>query len=186
MLCERCKKNEATVFYRESVNGKERSLSLCGECAEKARKKGELDDGFLKSGFMSGGFFDDPFSGADKLFGSLFGLKELPSHTAEKVKKCSLCGATFSDLVNEGKAGCPECYRTFAEELSPTIGRIHGTTSHVGGAPSKFKKVREEKEKIHSLEAELKAAVKEENFERAAQLRDELRELRAGKEGETK
>ena len=34
MLCERCKKNNATVFYRESINGKERSLSLCEKCAE--------------------------------------------------------------------------------------------------------------------------------------------------------
>ena len=184
MLCERCKKNEASVFYRESVNGKQKSLSLCAECAEKARKAGELDDGFANGGFMNGGFFEDPFFGTDKLFGSLFGLSEPRGKTKEKVKKCSLCGATFADLVNEGKAGCPECYRTFAEELTPTVSRIHGTTSHVGGAPSTFKKSREHKEKIKALEAELKEAVKEENYERAAELRDELRDLR--EEGENK
>ncbi len=182
MLCERCKKNEATVFYRESVNGKERSLSLCADCAEKARKKGELEDGFMKNGFFGGGFFDDPFADADKLFGSLFGVKTLPGAKTEKAKKCSLCGATFRDLMNEGKAGCPECYRTFAEEFAPTISRIHGTTSHVGGAPSAFRRNREQKEKIHTLEAELKSAVKEENYERAAQLRDELRSLRGESE----
>ena len=134
MLCERCKKNDATVFYRESVNGKQKSLSLCSECAEKAGKAGELDDEFLSGGFMKTGFFDDPFLGTDKLFGSLFGTHSLPGKTSEKVKKCSLCGATFNDLVNSGRAGCPECYKTFAEELNPTISRIHGTTSHVGGA----------------------------------------------------
>ncbi len=186
MLCERCKKNEASVFYRESVNGKQKSLSLCSECADKARKSGELDDEFMNGGFMETGFFEDPFFGTDKLFGSLFGTHALPGKTSEKVKKCSLCGSTFNDLVNAGKAGCPECYKTFAEELNPTISRIHGTTSHVGGAPSTFKKSREQKEKIKSLEAELKAAVKDENYERAAEIRDELRELRGEKEGENK
>ena len=179
MLCERCKKNEATVFYRESVNGKERSLSLCAECAGEAKKKGEIEDVFKKDNFFGNGFFDDAFSDADKLFGSLFGVRELPGRTKEKVKKCPLCGSTFSDLVNSGKAGCPECYRTFSEELSPTISRIHGTTSHVGGAPAAYKKDREKKEKIRTLEAELKAAVKEEEFEKAAKLRDELRAARS-------
>ncbi len=179
MLCERCKKNEAAVFYRESVNGKERSLSLCAECAKEAKKNGEIEDVFEHDNFFGSGFFDDTFSGADKLFGSLFGVRELPGRTKEKIKKCPLCGSTFSDLVNTGKAGCPECYRTFAEELSPTISRIHGTTSHVGGAPAAFKKDKEKKEKIKSLEAELKAAVKDEEYEKAAKLRDELRAARA-------
>ncbi len=179
MLCERCKKNEATVFYRETVNGKERSLSLCADCAEEAKKKGEIEDLFEKENFFGSGFFEDAFSGADKLLGSLFGIRELPGRTKEKVKKCPLCGATFSDLVNSGKAGCPECYATFSEELSPTISRIHGTTSHVGGAPAAYKKDREKKEKIKALEAELKSAVKDEEYEKAAKLRDELRAVRA-------
>ena len=42
MLCEKCKKNEATVFYRENVNGKEKNYSLCQKCAEKLEKKGEI------------------------------------------------------------------------------------------------------------------------------------------------
>lgn len=178
MLCERCKKNEATVFYRESVNGKERSLSLCAECAKEANKKGEIEDVFGHENFFWSGFFDDSFSEADKLFGSLFGMRELPGRTKEKVKKCPLCGSTFSDLMNSGKAGCPECYKTFSEELTPTVSRIHGTTSHVGGAPSAFRKDRELKEKIKNLEAELKAAVKDEEYEKAAKIRDELRAVR--------
>ena len=185
MLCEKCKKNEATVFYRESVNGKEKSLSLCAKCAEEAKKKGELEDVFGNNGFLNAGFFDDTFSGADKLFGSLFGMRELPGRTRDKVRKCSLCGSTFSDLVSSGKAGCPECYRTFAEELKPTISRIHGVTSHVGGAPAAYRKDREKKEKIRNLEAELKAAVRDEEYEKAAKLRDELRAER-GEGGEEK
>ena len=37
MLCEKCKKRTATVFYNENINGKTRSYSLCAECAAKMR-----------------------------------------------------------------------------------------------------------------------------------------------------
>jgi len=181
MLCERCKKNNATVFYRESINGKERSLSLCEKCADKARKNGELETDLLNDGF-----FSEPLGGVDKLFGSLFGFPQLVGHKSAPEKKCSLCGATFRDLMAEGKAGCPECYRTFSDELSSTISRIHGTTSHTGGAPSRFKADRDLKDKIKSLEKGIKAAVDEENYEEAARLRDELRAIRAEKGDETK
>ena len=41
MLCEKCSKNEATVFYREIVNGKEKKYSLCSDCAAKLEKEGK-------------------------------------------------------------------------------------------------------------------------------------------------
>lgn len=181
MLCERCKKNNATVFYRESINGKERSLSLCEECAEKARKNGELE-----TEFPVDGFFTKPLMGVDKLFGSLFGFPQLVGQTTSDGKKCPLCGATFRDLMAEGKAGCPECYKTFSDELSSTISRIHGATAHTGGAPSRFKAGRDLKQKIRSLEKGIKTAVEEENYEEAARLRDELRAIRAEKGDEEK
>ena len=69
MLCEKCKKRTATVFYNENINGKTRSFSLCGECAAKLREKGDIQD--ITS--MTGSFAD-PFSALhDNLFGSFFG-----------------------------------------------------------------------------------------------------------------
>ena len=44
MLCEKCKKRTATVFYNENINGKTKSYSLCAECAAKMREAGELQD----------------------------------------------------------------------------------------------------------------------------------------------
>ena len=41
MICESCKKNEATVFYEESINGTKRSYSLCAACAAAKEKDGE-------------------------------------------------------------------------------------------------------------------------------------------------
>ena len=112
MLCEKCKKRTATVFYNENINGKTRSFSLCGECAAKLREKGDLQD--ITS--MTGSFAD-PFSALhDNLFGGFFGI---PSHiSAQTQKKCPTCGTTYLEISKSGKVGCPQCYNTFREELT--------------------------------------------------------------------
>ncbi|MGN1347200.1 MAG: UvrB/UvrC motif-containing protein [Eubacteriales bacterium] len=183
MLCERCKKNEATFYYHENVNGAEKTYSLCRDCADELEKKGEFKTfgGFTPdfTPFESLFAHSDPFEQIDNLFGSLFA----PANTrqlAEKTgaKKCPLCGMTMSDFAREGKAGCPTCYETFAEELEPTLGRIHGRTTHSGRSPMKFREKNERKNRIRTLEAEQKEAIKAENYERAAEIRDELKNLR--------
>ena len=34
MKCEKCGKNEATMYYKETVNGVTREMHLCPECAQ--------------------------------------------------------------------------------------------------------------------------------------------------------
>lgn len=182
MLCERCKKKEATFYYHENVNGTEKNYSLCRDCADELEKKGEFKKfGGLTSEFgqFESLFANDPFEHMDNLFGSLFApAKTRQLAERSHAKRCPLCGMTLSDFAREGKAGCPTCYETFADELEPTIGRIHGKTAHSGRAPSKFREKNELKNKIRALEAEQKEAIKVENYERAAEIRDELRSLR--------
>ena len=165
MICERCKKNEATVFYEENINGTSRSYSLCSECAAELKKSGEL------SGFFS---FGGVNSLHDQLFGGLFGLNQAPA----KVRKtCPLCASAFSDLQKNGKAGCPECYKTFGEELRSSIRSIHGNVKHIGRSPAKFRKSREKENELKELKKQLKEAISNENFELAAELRDKVRAL---------
>lgn len=180
MLCDKCKKKDATFFYNESVNGQKKSLALCSDCASEAEKSGEI--GALD--FPKKTYFD-PFEDMNSIFGSLFGTPQYQKKSIGEVKRCTLCGAEFRELVAEGKVGCPECYKVFADELSHTIAKIHGTTAHNGSSPARFEEGRERKLKIKTLEAELKKAVAEEEYERAAQLRDELRALKEEKEGES-
>lgn len=171
MLCEKCGKNEAVYFYSETINGKKHSVALCGECAP--------SDISFGSSILSGLFSEHPFAS---------GIRNV--NTA---KKCGTCGITFYEIRKSGKAGCPDCYESFKNELDPIIKRIHGTAVYKNGdmteekdtpAVHKDKEANsEEKSEAAELRRKLALAVKEENYELAATLRDELREL-IKKEGE--
>ena len=101
-----------------------------------------------------------------------------PAKKEDSEKKCPVCGTTFREFAENGMAGCPTCYETFADELRPTLGKVHGHTSHIGRAPARYKEKLDTKKHISELEAEQKEAVKNEDYERAAQIRDELKALR--------
>lgn len=174
MLCEKCGKKEATFYYKENVNGVEKSYTLCADCAMEMQKNGTL------SGVSLG---NDPFGkihkmfAEDKLFGSLFNTGLMQPETRE-TKKCPLCGSTFAVLAKNGKVGCPGCYEVFEAELTPSIRRIHGRSTHTGKTPARFREKNERRQKIAAMEKELKEAISSENYERAAELRDGLRILR--------
>ncbi len=174
MLCEKCKKKEATIFYEETINGKSRSYSLCSDCAEAMKQSGEL---YLNQGLGDSLLGVSPFGSiADNFFGGLFGL---PENVRTSKKVCPLCHASFDDFRRNGKAGCPACYETFSGELQSTIRSIHGNLKHIGRSPAKFKKRQENKTRLEDLKSELKNAITAENFEKAAELRDQIRAIEA-------
>lgn len=171
MLCERCKKNNATLFYKETINGKTTSLSLCHDCAKELEKEGKLtvfSKPFVPS-FSGFGAIDDLFSG--------FFAPTKKALAATEEKRCPLCASAFSDIVSNGKVGCAKCYETFRGELDRTIRSIHGNVKHKGRAAGPEKEKNDKKAKIASLREELGSAVKAEDFERAAKLRDEIKKL---------
>ena len=178
MLCEKCKKRTATVFYNENVNGRMRSFSLCGECAAGLREKGELQD--ITSMIDS---FADPFSELqDNLFGGFFGIPSALGISAGK--KCPKCDSTYAQISKLGRVGCPECYSVFSDELSPMIRSVHGTTAHTGSAPARQRARREREERLKKLRDEMQEAIGKEDFEQAARLRDEIRRINEGTQKE--
>ena len=180
MLCETCKKRTATVFYNENMNGKVRSYSLCGECAAKLREKGELQD--ITSMI---GSFADPFSDLhNELFQGFFGIPAQKAISAQK--KCPDCGCTYPEIEKSGKVGCPSCYTTFEDELSPLIRSLHGTTAHAGAVPSRHRAKQALAQQLKQKKAALREAVQNEDYERAAALRDEIRALEADNGKESK
>ncbi len=172
MLCEKCKKKEATVFYEETINGSSRSYSLCADCAGEMEKSGELT--------LHKGFFGSSPVGSltDGLFGGLFAI---PDTTRTSRKLCPLCHASLESLKRSGRVGCPQCYDTFADELRGSIRAIHGAVKHIGKSPKKREEAQapevETNTQLDNLKAELKAAISEENFEKAAELRDRIRAI---------
>ena len=161
------------------VNGKETKYALCPDCAAELEKKNGSLFNMLEMPDMSNMFnFDIPDIFGGGLLGSLFS-DALPEKTKHSAKKCTLCGSTFDELCSEGKAGCPVCYSVFREELAPTLGRLHGSATHRGRAPSKQRAKKMRENELACLEKQLKKAVSEEKYEDAAVLRDKIRDLRA-------
>lgn len=183
MLCSNCGKNEANVRYTRIINGEKTEYRLCEECAKKA---GLEDIDFSMpidfSNFLSD-FFED-----ESLLPSFGKINELI---------CPGCGLKFDDFVKNGKFGCSECYTTFEEKLNSIIKNLHGSSRHVGRRPKniiagKKADINQEAEteidknvsnkdsseiKIDKLNKDLKQAIKEERYEDAAKIRDEIKSL---------
>ncbi|HBE88510.1 MAG TPA: hypothetical protein DDW67_05140 [Elusimicrobia bacterium] len=165
MLCRDCHKAQATVFLKAAINNKVTEMHLCAACALKRseRHAGEHEPAGL--GPM-GGF-----------------VKELlPSERRQLA--CGECGLKYAEFRESGRLGCPSCYRYFGTQLRELLARIHGSCSHAG---RRYRDTlsglsdRERAEKMAALRAALKVAVEREDFEAAARLRDEVRELENGR-----
>lgn len=162
MLCQNCKRNEATTHIRRVVGGETAEGHFCAECAAQLG----YADMFSASAFSLG-----------SLLGSFFSDGQPASTSAiTTVKRCPRCGSSFHDIVQGGKLGCSECYRTFYDRLLPLLQRIHGKTHHNGKIAAE--QVEEtEQSKLEKLKEELKSAIADERFEDAAQIRDRIKAL---------
>lgn len=160
MLCDLCKKSVATVHLTQMVEGKTKKVDLCEACSK--------DKGV-----------DDPtgFSLADLLLG-LGAAQEMEQAMAGGEIRCPHCGFTQADFKKAGRLGCAECYTTFAEGLEGLLKTMHKGTKHVGKIPLVLMQSRELQEQLKSLQSKLDRAVAEEHFETAAQLRDEISQLK--------
>ena len=159
MLCENCKKNKATTYFKKTVNGETTETFLCEDCA----KKLGVSTGMI---FKNAGFSD--FGGFDFFFPEFVKTNRLES--AEK--KCE-CGRTFRSIAKTGLVGCEKCYETFKKELAPTLRKMHGATGHK--ARTDAVKKSDPKAEIKALRDRMSKAIKEENFEEAARIRDEIK-----------
>ena len=90
---------------------------------------------------------------------------------------CPICGITFYEFRNQGRLGCPHDYVGFAVELEPLIVNIHGETKHVGKRPKRSPLGSQTQTELIRLRREMKEAVEREEYERASELRDEIRKI---------
>jgi len=166
MLCEKCKKNQATIHMTQVINGDVREIYLCPECA--------ANEEYLNK-FSFHNMFQDLFnlaSSPTEVFGGLnsSGLK------------CPVCGQTYEEFKKMGKLGCTSCYSTFSQNLDHTLKSIHGSNEHKGKIPQKSGGKMLVKREKEILKRQLAVAIEKEEYEDAARIRDKIRSLE--KEGE--
>jgi protein arginine kinase activator len=161
MQCSICKEKPATVHLTQIVGDKMQKLDLCEECA---KTKGINDPTAFS------------LADADKLFG-LGASQEIEQAAGGAELKCPHCGFSQADFKKSGRLGCPECYKTFAEGLSTLLKTMHKDTRHVGKSPEALRASRENSDRLKTLQKKLNKAIDGENFEEAAQLRDEIKQL---------
>lgn len=166
MMCQECNKRQATVHITKIINGKKTELHLCEVCAkQKQIGFSKVTDPFnFESGFSIG-----------KLLSSFFDYPDQEQESREK--ECGRCGISFPRFTETGKFGCSNCYDTFRDQTTPLLRRIHGKTYHVGKVPRRTGSKLRLKTKLNKLKRELQEAVNAEEYERAAVLRDRIKEM---------
>jgi protein arginine kinase activator len=166
MLCEECHENEADVLITEvDAGGNLTEKHLCKACAA---KKGYLLDK------------QKPLS---QMFSEL--LKELGEGKDEELR-CSACGMSWAEFRRLGRFGCERCYQEFGDHVEKLVSRIQGTAQHTGREAAKNQKpspvfVEMEKKRLRQ---ELLKAIQQEEYEKAARIRDDLKKYEERTEGQ--
>ena len=159
MLCGSCNQNEATIHLTEIVNNQMVEVHLCETCAE---EKG--------TDFKTHFNFSELLSGLADI-GSLF-------RTEQKVEgSCKTCGLTLEAFGKTGRLGCAECYQNLAKALLPLVKRVQRTTEHMGKRPSRIPSNVKQTMELRDLHEKLRKSIQMEEFEKAAEVRDQIRKL---------
>lgn len=166
MQCDYCD-STASVFFTQIVDGETKKSSLCEKCAV---EHGVTDP----KGFLIGHIH--------ALGGKEESAKpETPVESAGEASAaavCPGCGFAFDDLKKTGRLGCSECYQFFRSDIKHNLGGMHKGVSHHGRVPVGMLEAFEKRQQLECLEQEMNEAVKTEDYEKAAALRDQLNQLR--------
>lgn len=167
--CQKCQKARATVLVTDIdlASHKPQQLHLCEDCARETGMAAALSP-----------------SAADMLKASILSVteKESKARSAQRIM-CEHCGLTYQEFRVKGRFGCTACYDTFAELVDPLLEKVHGAREHKGEPPRKpthrrkTTNVAEFEKELVELRRKLTRAVKAEDYEDAARLRDRITEV---------
>lgn len=162
MKCDKCDK-PATVHLTEIIGGQKTEKHLCEDCA--------AGEGItIKSNVPISQLLED------------FILQTSPTDPGKPQERpelrCEVCGLTFSEFRSSGLLGCPHDYDAFEPALDGLLERTHeGVTQHVGKLPRRAGADQRKTNQMLRLRADLRRAIAAEDYERAAQIRDRIKEL---------
>ena len=158
MKCDKCNENIANIHLTQIVDGEVIETNICESCAVINPDLGL--------------FINFDFGNIFKVLG-----EDIKNIDDLKERQCSNCNMTYSQIINSGKIGCPQCYVDFQDELKELFKSMYGRENHIGKIPSKSVERIKEDQLIENLEARLEKAIISEDFESAAIIRDEINRL---------
>ncbi len=164
MLCNNCGDNEAEVHLTQIVDNEMTTVHLCPACAaDKGLETSATGKNLPLSDFLA-----------------QMGKSLVEEDETAPTAPCSFCGTTVADFKKSGRLGCPHCYSAYESQLRAILRRIHGSTQHLGKVyvPPASEEA-DKNARLAGLRRKLQRAVEAEDFERAAVIRDQIRELEA-------
>lgn len=177
MLCQGCHKKTAVVFISSIINGQETRLYLCNDCAKDYPIFNlNIDEPFSIKDLMDKLQLEEQFKLEDT------SKKENEQLLWEKDNMykdiiCPYCCSTYDEYIKTGKLGCSDCYEVFKKQLKPTLKNIYGYSGYVGKIPKSDNTHIYIRNEIRILKEDLNIAIKREEYEKAAEIRDKIKEL---------
>ena len=173
MKCEICHAADAETVLHQKKDGRDRELYVCRKCAAAARHPNGKKDKKGKSVTVIGPegkpppFVEEFFKAA---LGLVDGLGHLTEERKNGKKTCPHCHANWETIEKRGTLGCPGCWKTFAAEIRAKFLRADYGPLHVGAMPENTTGV----DSRAYLERELKKAVRQQKYEKAAEIQRRL------------
>lgn len=164
MICSRCKKNEANFHITKIINGVKHEEHLCEVCAKNNTMGLDMDT-------------SSQVSFQNILSGFMDYISNNPNEQLSNQVCCKNCGKKYGEFKNTGMLGCEECYKNFDESIKTIIKRVQQSTTHNGKIPKKYGSELMKKREVLKLKEQLKSAIDMEEYEKAAEIRDVIREL---------
>lgn len=160
MVCSQCQERDALVHLTQIVDNAVTQVHLCERCA--------AERGIETSTSVP----------THPLGEFLQAVQQQATQMPGDAARCSYCGTSLRDFRASGRLGCARCYGAFEQSLKDLLRRVHGNASHVGrGYSAADEPALERDATISDLKGRLVEAIRGEEFEVAATLRDQIRTL---------
>ncbi|MBU1985215.1 UvrB/UvrC motif-containing protein [bacterium] len=173
--CQACGHRPAVVEFVQVAGKQKREMSLCRECALSIGMRSQVE----------------AFQRLSQLLMQQPAMTEITDEMRAALgTTCGRCKLVFEEFVKTGLLGCPECYTEFRDLLKPVLRRLHGVTRKADeeirttkphSLPKPVESLESEDESSDEirehLEVQLHLALLEEDYERAAEIRDKLKGL---------
>lgn len=168
MKCQICHQNEAQIVFTQVVSTGKVVLHICTECARSKGLSIEIEH-------------TQPTISVASFLVDFNGEKEKPDEEVPDLT-CGVCGLTYSAFKESGLFGCDQCHLAFDQYVRRLLKQIHGTAVHTEAVPQHMTDKITLKQKIMELNHQLRESVNNENYERAAELRDRIAALEKERE----